>query len=371
MVFRAGEIFLRGRSGRALGNAPAVPLDEARAWDFLDKNLLALGFFFDALILNERLPLFNYGDTFDMHLNFEQRSFAVFNDAARPAIEAVDVAWGAYMPIKEKALAALRARLGAREGGGGGHLLPEEEARSIVSELSHVEFQWDIALGPEIEALLPDDVDRRVGRFLLGGMIFGEYAQQLLSEHWLQPKRASLFVQATVGQGAPTREDEQQLFQWLARTYQLPTLLCWQPTFLHHVLDRAKTLQDIPKVIKKLRGSGAVTDYRAWRAQAVDEWRKRGGMSENTERTIHRLKQALTQRGVGYAAASDAGVALVEAVAKPTPAAAAKAVAKTVPLFGWVLDALPGRRHVKLLASAAHARGRYPHIERSLRSLWD
>lgn len=371
MVFRAGEIFLRGRSGRALGNAPTVPLDEARAWDFLDKNLLALGFFFDALILNERLPLFNYSDTFDMHLNFEQRSFAVFNDADRPAIEPVDVKWGVYMPIKEKALAALRERLAAREGGAGGHLLPEAEAQSILSELSHVESQWDIALGPEIEALLPDEVDRRLGRFLLGGMIFGEYAQQLLSEHWLQPKRASLFVQATVGSGAPGRDDEQELFQWVAQTYQLPALPCWQPTFLHHVLDSAKTLQDIPKVIKKLRESGAVADYRVWRAQAVDEWRNRGGVSKNTERTIDRLKQALAQRGVGYGAASDAGVALVEAVAKPTPAAAAKAVAKAGPLFGWMLDVLPGRRHVKLLASAAHARGRYPHIERGVRSLWD
>jgi hypothetical protein len=91
MVYRAGEIFLRGRSGRALGNAPAVPLQEQRAWDFLDKNLLALGFFFDALILNEHLPIFNYGDTFDMHLNFEQRSFAAFNEADQAIIEPVDV----------------------------------------------------------------------------------------------------------------------------------------------------------------------------------------------------------------------------------------------------------------------------------------
>ena len=114
MVYRAGEIFLRGRSGRALGNSPAIPLDETRAWDFLDKNLLALGFFFDAVILNERLPIFNYGDTFDMHLDFDQRSFAALNDADQPAIEPVDVTGGAYRLIKEEALAALRGSLESR-----------------------------------------------------------------------------------------------------------------------------------------------------------------------------------------------------------------------------------------------------------------
>ena len=66
-------------------------------------------------------------------------------------------------------------------------------------------------------------------------------------------------------------------------------------------------------------------------------------------------------------------VGSVQAVAavKQSPESAAKAVAKTAPLFGWVLNELPGRRHVKLLADSAHARGRYPHIERRVRSLWD
>ncbi|MGC2517807.1 MAG: hypothetical protein WA373_01680 [Burkholderiales bacterium] len=370
MVFRAGEIFLRGRSGRALGDAPAVPLEASRAWDFLDKNLLALGFFFDALILNERLPLFNYGDTFDMHLNFEQRSFAAFNDADRPALEPVDVTWSAYIPIKERALATLRARLGNREEDDGPWLL-KDEAQAIIDELSHVEFQWDIALGPELEMLLPTDLDRRLGRFLLGGMIFGEYADHMQSEHWLQPKRASLFVKAIAGGRAPDRQDEQKLFDWLAKKYELPALNCWQPTFLHHVLEQAKSLSDVPSIVNKLRQSGPVMDYRAWRTQALHEWRTKGGLGKNSLRTIERLRHALTTRGGGYAAASDAGVAWVETAVKQSPDSAAKAVAKTAPLFGWVLDALPGRRHVKLLANSAHARGRYPHIERSVRSLWE
>ena len=370
MVYRAGEIFLRGRSGRAIGNAPAVPLDEARAWDFLDKNLLSLGFFFDALILNERLPIFNYGDTFDMHLNFEERSFAVFNDADHPVIEPVDVGWGAYMPIKQEALAALRATLEGR-GAQGGPWLPAGEARSILDELSHVEFQWDIAMGPELDALLPSEADRRLGRFLLGGMIFGKYADRMQSEHWLQPKRARLFVQATTGGAAPGRDDEMKLFEWLAKTYNLPALSTWQPTFLHLLLERAKTLRDFPAIVRDLRRSGPVRDYRAWRTQAMHEWRRDGGLTRDTLKTLERLKAALAAPGISLGAATDAGVAIVETVVKQSPDSAAKAVGKALPLFGWVLDKVPGRRHVKLLADSAHARGRYPHIERRVRSLWD
>lgn len=370
MVFRAGEIFMQGRSGKALGSAPAIPLDPARAWDFLDKNLLALGFFLDALILNEHLPLFNYGDTFDMHLNFEQRSFAAFNDATKPAFIPVNVTWNAYMPIKERVLAALRSGMRNRDENGG-PWLPLDEAQAISDELSHVEFQWDITMGPELEALLPTELDRRLGRFLLGGMIFGEYADRMKSEHWLQPKRARLFVQAITSGRAPDRQDEQKLFEWLAQKYQLPALSCWQPTFLHYVLTQAKSLHEVLRIVNKLRRSDPVLDYRAWRTQALDQWRKKGGLEPDSLRTIERLKRALTSAGGGYAAASDAGVAWVETAVKQSPDSAAKAVAKTAPLFSWVLDALPGRRHVKLLANSVHARGRYPHIERSVRNLWE
>jgi hypothetical protein len=226
-------------------------------------------------------------------------------------------------------------------------------------------------MGAELEALLPSELDRRLGRFILGGMIFGQYADRMQSEHWLQPKRASLFVQATTGGGAPNRDDERKLFESLAKEFNLPALNTWQPTFLHYVLEHAETLRDIPRMVNRLRKSGAVRDYRAWRTQALNEWRSSGGLTQQSLRTVDRLKTVLTTRSGSFAATADAGVALVETAVKQSPESAAKAVAKTAPLFHWVLNALPGRRHVKLLADSAHARGRYPHIERRVRSLWD
>ena len=63
MVFRCGELFLRGARGV-----------DARdnVWALLKANLHAIGMFFDHLILNKKLPVFNYGDTFDATLNFDE-----------------------------------------------------------------------------------------------------------------------------------------------------------------------------------------------------------------------------------------------------------------------------------------------------------
>src|SRR6266571_1032149 len=72
MVFRCGELFLRGAGGVESPDA---------SWDFLSANIHGLQIFFDALILNEKLPVFNYGDTFDMKLNFDQGVFGRINDS--------------------------------------------------------------------------------------------------------------------------------------------------------------------------------------------------------------------------------------------------------------------------------------------------
>lgn len=370
MVYRTGEIFLRGRSGQELSATPNSPLNEKTAWEFLQENLLTLGFFFDALLLNDRLPIFNYGDSFDMRLNFDRRSFAALNEAAQDALIApVEVSYQAYTTIKERALGELKDRLALSEGGGGAWM-QKEQAKSIVDELSKSAYHWEVGLGWELEQMLPSELDRRMGRFLVGGMIFGQYADLMKSEHWLQPKRASLFVQATTGGSAPSTADEKQLFEWLATQYGLPVLSTWQPTFFHYILEKAKTLDDIPGVIVELRNSGAVSDYRAWRSQALHEWRSTGGLSTDSVRTIERLKIALTRQRPGLAAVGEAGVALVESAVTADYVHAAKAVAKTAPLLGWALDRLPGRRHVKLLADSLHSRDRYPHIERAVRSLW-
>lgn len=72
MVVRAGEIFLQGATGTA---------DVDRKWDFLSRNVHALAMFFDTVILEGRMPVFNYGDTYGTVVGFKERAFAALNNA--------------------------------------------------------------------------------------------------------------------------------------------------------------------------------------------------------------------------------------------------------------------------------------------------
>ena len=54
MIYRAGELFCAGRQ-----QAP----DPTQTWDALSANLSGLSAFFDAMIHNEHLPIFEYGIT--------------------------------------------------------------------------------------------------------------------------------------------------------------------------------------------------------------------------------------------------------------------------------------------------------------------
>lgn len=379
MVFRAGELFLRGRKG--LRQQPRqLPLDDEAAWDFLDKNLEALRFFFDVLVLHEHLPLFNYSDTFDRDANFDERSLAVINQASQDAVLVpVNVQYGTYAAVKMRAVEKLGEHL-ARAGGDTRAWADPALASSIARELSRSGYRWE-PRSPEIEAELATEQDRVLVRFLLGGMIFGQYADLMDSEHWLQPKRARLFVRATIDGGPVPLDDERQLFERLGTQYRLPFGRRWQPTFLHYILARANTRADIPGIVAKLRKSGAVKDYRAWRARAIAEWQRKGGISAETEDVVKGIKAALGAQGVGVEDVQDATVAWVDtaaaAAAAPEPTAAlvggaAAAVLKTAPpAWDFVRGLWPGRRHVKLLAESLRMRQHYPQIERAVATLWN
>ena len=52
--------------------------------------------FFDSLVVDEKAPIFNYGHTFDMKLDFDQRVFSRINDHD-PVLYDVSVDYGPYM----------------------------------------------------------------------------------------------------------------------------------------------------------------------------------------------------------------------------------------------------------------------------------
>ena len=87
LVLRYGEIFLGGR--RSAG-------DRADAkWRAIANDVGGLLLFFDQIVLRERIPIFNYGDTFDSGLNLSQRVLAHVNEREEILVE-VDVQYGPY-----------------------------------------------------------------------------------------------------------------------------------------------------------------------------------------------------------------------------------------------------------------------------------
>jgi hypothetical protein len=72
-------------------------------WRANANDIAGVLLFFDKVMLRERVPIFNYGDTFDMGLNLSDRVLARVNDREEILVE-VDVEYGPYTEAKSAAL---------------------------------------------------------------------------------------------------------------------------------------------------------------------------------------------------------------------------------------------------------------------------
>src|ERR1700722_933552 len=198
MVVRCGELFLRGVQ-------EAVAAETV--WELLESNVHGVAMFFDRLVLDDKIPIFNYGDTFDMKLNFDQRVFSRINDYDDVLYD-VDTGFGpgsAYDEVKLAALAEL-AKLYD-----GTHRVSQALAEDILEELSAAEYEWS----PSLYGLphLPEPQNEKtLAAFLLGGLIFGGYAQRMEGDHVLQPKRSRLFLAVALGKDTTGHLIEENLF---------------------------------------------------------------------------------------------------------------------------------------------------------------
>jgi hypothetical protein len=97
MIFRAAELFLLGCSG-------AYQAEET--WPMLSTNLPGLAAFFDAIVLYERLPIFDYGVTFpespEVGAGASHNLVPIVN-AEQEVLAPVRVEEAAYMPLNPPA----------------------------------------------------------------------------------------------------------------------------------------------------------------------------------------------------------------------------------------------------------------------------
>jgi hypothetical protein len=357
MVLRCGELFLQGRTG-ASGPPEA-------AWSMLAANVLTLGMFFDALILNEQVPVFDYGDTFDMRLNFDQRVLARINQS-RPVLHEVTVGYTAYNDVKSVALDELAKVI---EGPG---RIPRNLGQEILGELAAAEYQWSPSLG-QLEGRLAHEEERRLAAFLLGGLIFGGYAQQIGGEQMLQPNRSRIFLAVSLGGDSAAPRLEESLFRELkkranVRTEDLP----WTPTFLPYLLSKARRPMDLLEEVIRLRGSAEVSDYRQWMGEVMTNWRRHGTISLDHSKDVRAIERAVDVMlgTVPSAPKLELKTTVADAISLKPPGGID--FTPTVErLWGWTLASLPGNRYRKLLTRAIVSDHEHVRIENSIKTIWE
>lgn len=354
LIVRCGEIFLRGAVGA---------YDQAAAWDLLNKNIHALGTFFDRLILDDKIPVFNYADSFDMGQNFDSRTLSRVNDSGEILVD-VDVGWSAYNQVKSAALADLKALYES-----GAARVDSAQAGSILGELTNSGYAWY----PQLEGIiLPNDDERRLAAYILGGMVFGAYAQLAGADHLMQPKRSRLFIALSLQQDT-SRSAEDFLFSRLGELAGHPTAeLPYTPTFFPLLLNQSASPAEVLKNVWKLRKSGEVKDYRAWLNSALEDFRLNGHIPNERIQEVRGIAAAISRKLEGAPFPKvEIKTTIADVAAAKVPGVGIDLTAPVRAAWGWTINQLPGKRHRKLLTRAVIADHDYVRLDLRLGTVWN
>jgi hypothetical protein len=269
LLYRVGQFFLEGRE--------AGP----ERWKAIAADLGALVMFFDLVVLHDQLPAFNYPDTFDgqetfyREMVYRDRLGEVLNTEGDKTLIHVDVEHYMYRQAKSAALEQLSSRLDI------GPFVPEPVAQEIDRMVRETQYEWRPSL-ENLDQRLPGDRDKRLGRFLLGQLVFTGYAQQTGAPHMPSPQRSRLLGSIGLGNDdTRTATSESAIYEELARRCrdagagwrndELP----WTPSFLPFLLETMKGDRHGPDVLlrraKDLRDSKAVQRYRQLRHELSSE----------------------------------------------------------------------------------------------------
>jgi hypothetical protein len=382
VVFRTGDVFLRGRK-RIAETAPDKNAEEL--WNALETNIGSLAAFFDMLVLRPQLPIFDYEHTFPVWdgENWQGRAELIdmCNQGNEPVLVPITVQGDAYETVRKAAIDEL-ARMGPLSGDVDAtqerkraHDLPDPQSelgRAIVQELSAFDYEWRPEV-PGLEAQMPDSPMRVLGTFMYGGLLFGGYAQQLGGDHVLQPGRAKLFLEMTLHQSRSLNEDliferafpvAQESPFGLERVVELPRT----PTVLPFLLTFGdRTPSQLLERALALRSDSAVKQLREY-LKTIGSQLNKGFLSPGTEAELKELGTA-ARRSLRPKGDIDIDLELrIDAAVVPGAGIGAKV--NPARLWGWTLSQLPSRRYRKLLMRMAIARRSYFDISQHVKRIW-
>jgi hypothetical protein len=353
MIFRAAELFLAG-----------VTHQSGETWATLSANLSGLASFFDAIVLHERLPIFDYDITFpeaaEVGAGASYRLVPLVN-AEKNVLTPIHVTSAAYTPLKQAALEELRAQ----------PVMEADERASVLGELTVFDYRWTPFLDGFDAA--PED-ERRLATFLYGALLFSAYAQELRGTHVVQQKRARLISQLALG----TAADDQLLFARVARlpeaapeavstALDLPVLPSFLPYLLQNAADEPRAM--LAKALE-LRRDPDVIAYREWRNRLLSTLAE-GGNALEQRAEIEEVCGALERKLAGPAIKTKVSVSMI-ALAIPVVKVESELGMDIRPraAWGWGVRRVKGD-HRKVLMRLLGAKKSFQRLDLKLREIWE
>jgi hypothetical protein len=396
MTIRTAELFFKGKSG-CIDDG----LDAEGVWKAIDYNLHSLLTFFIILITRDAIPLIRYRTTFGW--------------SKTPGIEAfvsdlvveVDIEQKAYEQIKAASLHKL-TKLNIEK-------VADKDVADVNGELAAFAYEWqeDLGLGlptptrtiTDQEIVSIEEKRANVARFVLGGLMFGWYAEAANADHLMQLKRGRIFAALTrpdQEEGWVAYNQEDRLFADLKRVSvpehgvrvdEIPAV----PNILPYILlGRGETdpknpprTKEILEQALKLRESDLGLECRKW-FKNVRGRLSLGQAPSDAREDIGKLREEIEYRlqrdfprwkwsvpisfkvALGPKIAAGIGAWKVEAGVGEIAVTVGEArVGIPDWIRNWLLDLMPFGRHRKLLLRSALAQAEYPHILKTLRICWE
>ena len=357
MIVRSADLWLRGRSGQTDDQVPQV-------WAALDKNIDSLEAFFDAFILSERLPLVDYGTTFDSNIGFEPKSLyrRVNEQAGEAVLRNVHVCGQASEAARADSLDKLKA---GRPG-----KIEAALRKTIKEEFSAFDHQWR----PDLEDLgRLSEEQQMVARFQYGLLLFGYFSTKAQVGHVVQSKRARVFSSGVTGASAAyefdaeLRQHLKEVIESESRKGGVVLDVPAAPALLSYLLSKQpKNTGELFREAVKLRGRKEIKEYGHWRSEIVSRWQRLAQISAETEADFRKaVRGALRQLGVTVPEPENASgwqcginLGFFNLSAPPEK------------LLGWIPGLSAGKRHVKVLMRSMRASHEQKKLNQAVQFLW-
>ncbi len=392
MIIRTAELFVSGREGCAeiirQEKGKKGELDQQvkdsdleDIWSAIDSNLHGLLTFFNILVNREAIPGLAYRET------YPREGVQQFYRLLEPIWTDVCVASDVYNRVKGAALERLRT-LQVNQA-------RDHDVADVLNELQAFNYEWQPDVG---ELSFADKGHESLARFLLGGLIFGRYAEATDSDHIMQNKRSRIFVALTkpeYEEGAVSYDREANLFENFViacrrseavRVDEMPST----PNIVPHLLLGAESPINSPldllKAALDLRGTANGDALMNWfrdLRNKISEGQyaaaERKEIESVRKELVHRLEDQYPKWNVDLELEGKVGPSVdlhvQENLKFSAELASAKASAKVrvgIPdwIRNWLLDLAPIGRHRKLLLRVGLAEAEYMNLPKRLKKLW-